>query len=80
MKISIQNARKKIGKLIDLASQGEEIILTRRGKEEAKIISLANSKVHKNVPQLDDFRKTVKPKGKPSPTSKLVTKEREERW
>ena len=79
MKVTIQEARKKIGKLIDRAKKGEEVILTRRGIPEGKIIAFENKDAgNKGLPDLSDLYKALNISGKS--LSKIVVEEREERY
>jgi len=79
MKISVKEARKKIGDLLDRAKKGEEVILTRRGIPEGKIIAFENKDCgNKGLPDLSDLHESLKTSGKP--ISELVAQEREERY
>jgi len=79
MKISVKEARGKIGNLLDRAKKGEEVILTRRGIPEGKIIAFENKDCgNKGLPDLSDLYKSLKISGKP--ISEIVAQEREERY
>jgi prevent-host-death family protein len=72
--VSIKEARSKIGRLIQRAEHGEEIIITRRGKKVASIQGVPHSRP-RLMPQ-GDFRKSIKVSG--SPMSAIVRKNRSE--
>jgi prevent-host-death family protein len=40
MTVGIFEAKQKLSQLVDRASKGEEIIITRRGKEQARLVSM----------------------------------------
>lgn len=78
MKIEIKDARKKIGELLYIAKMGEEVILTRRGIPEGKIIALNNKDSgKKGLPNLTELYESLKMTGKS--LSKIVIQEREQR-
>lgn len=79
MKVSIKEARKQIGYLLDRAKKGEEVILTRRGIPEGKIIAFENNDSgNMGLPDLSDLHESIKVSGKP--LSEIVLEEREERY
>jgi prevent-host-death family protein len=74
--VSIKEARSKIGRLIEKAEHGEEIIITRRGKKVASIQGISRSRPR--LAQQGDFRKSIKVSG-PSMSSIVVKNRSEER-
>jgi prevent-host-death family protein len=72
--VSIKEARSKIGRLIEKAEHGEEIVITRHGKKVASIKGITRSRP-KLIPQ-GDFRKSIKLSG--LPMSSIVVKNRSE--
>ena len=61
MEISAKEARSKLSSLLNRVEEGGEIVIVRRGKRVARLIT-AESKV-KRLPTLKDFRALVKIKG-----------------
>ena len=74
MEVNIKEARGKFSALINQAEQGTEIILTRRGKEVARLVPSPGKA--KRLPSLETFRKSIKVAG--NPLSAAVTETREE--
>ena len=62
--VSLKEARRRLGELVSAAEHGESIVLTRRGKEVARIEPPAPKK-GKRLPDLSDFRASLRVKGKP---------------
>lgn len=78
MEVSVKEARKKIKYLLDRVNKGEEVIITRRGKAEAKLIPIEDKEAgNKGLPDLNKFRALIKVKGKP--LSQIVIEERNKR-
>ncbi len=78
MRVGIKEAREKIGDLLDRAKMGEEVILTRRGVPEGKIIAFDKMDCgNKGLPDLSDLYESFNATGKP--ISEIVTQEREQR-
>ena len=74
--VSVKEARANISLLLDRAEHGEEIMVTRHGKEIARIVGAVT---HKNdMPRLGAFRKTIKVTGMPLSRSVMMNR-REER-
>jgi len=61
MEISAKEARSKLSSLLNKVEEGGEIVIVRRGKRVARLIT-ANNRV-KQLPTLKDFRASVKIKG-----------------
>jgi len=61
MEISAKEARSKLSSMLNKAAAGGEIVIVRRGKKVARLIT-AESRVQR-LPTLKDFRASVKIKG-----------------
>jgi prevent-host-death family protein len=62
--VSMKEARERLSELVRAAERGEAITITRRGKEVARIVP-AEQKPLKPLPDLTEFRASIKVKGKP---------------
>jgi prevent-host-death family protein len=67
IEVNVRDARSNMSALLDRVEAGEEIIIKRRGRKVAKIVS---SQVANPLPSLKDFRASIKVEGKPM--SKVV--------
>lgn len=76
--VNLKEARKSLGALVRAAAQGESIVITLRGKEVA-CIGPVEKRVRRRFPDLTEFRKTIKLKGKPM-SETVVEMRREERF
>lgn len=72
MKINVKEARSKLSSLLDRVEEGEEVIITRHGKEVARLIR-PNDTV-KKLPSLKEFRSSINIKT--DPLSDTVIQER----
>jgi prevent-host-death family protein len=61
MEISAKEARSKLSSLLNKVEEGGEIVIVRRGKRVARLIT-AESRL-KRLPTLKDFRASVRIKG-----------------
>ena len=61
MEVNVKEARDNIGKLLDRAQQGEEIVISRRGKKVARLVPVDVSK--KRLPDLGAFRASIAVRG-----------------
>ena len=73
MEVNVKEARGNFSSLLDRVERGEEIIIKRRGKKIARLISPENNKL---LPSLQNFRASIKLTG--DPLSKTVTDLRKE--
>ena len=73
MEVNVKEARGNFSSLLDRVERGEEIIIKRRGKKIARLISPENNKF---LPSLQNFRASIKLIG--DPLSKTVTDLRNE--
>jgi prevent-host-death family protein len=62
--INIREARKCLSKLVDAAEHGESVVITKRGREVARLVP-AERKVGRRLPDLAKFRASIRVKGKP---------------
>ena len=67
MEVNVKEARGNFSSLLDRVERGEEIIIKRRGKKIARLISPENDKF---LPSLQNFRASIKLTG--DPLSKTV--------
>ena len=74
MEISAKEARGKLSSLLKKVEKGDEIVVVRRGKQVARLIPF--QKKEKHLPQLREFRASIKIKGKP--LSATISHSREE--
>ena len=65
--INIKEARRRLSDLVKAAERGRSIIITRRGKEVARLgpAQRPSKKAARGLPDLAAFRATIKVKGKP---------------
>lgn len=76
--VNIAEARKHLSALVRAAERGEAVTITRRGKEVARIVP-AERKPLRGLPDLTEFRASLKVKGR-SLTEELLALRREERY
>ena len=62
MEVNVKEARGNFSSLLDRVERGEEIIIKRRGKKIARLISPENNKF---LPSLQNFRASIKLNGVP---------------
>ena len=62
--ISVSEARKCLGELVRGAEGGRSVSITRRGREVARIVPVEESR-SRSLPDLSDFRASIKMKGRP---------------
>jgi prevent-host-death family protein len=73
MEINAKEARSKLSSLLNKVEEGGEIVIVRRGRRVARLIT-AESRM-KRLPTLKDFRASVKIKG--LSLGEVVSRERE---
>lgn len=76
--VNLKEARRRLSDLVTAAERGESVVITRRGREVARIAPLS-SKPLKPFPDLTKFRASIKVKGR-SLTDELIAMRREERY
>ncbi len=62
--VNLKEARKRLGSLVRAAARGESVVITVRGKAAAHIVPIEPKPI-KQVPDLTEFRNSIKLKGKP---------------
>lgn len=62
VEVNVKDARSKLSTLLDRVEQGEEVIITRRGKKVARMIQ---PQATQSLPSLKDFRASLQVRGKP---------------
>ena len=72
MEVSAKEARSKLSLLLKRVEEGDEIVIVRRGKRVARLISTEER--IKQLPTLKDFRASVKIRGEC--LSKVILRER----
>lgn len=75
VKVTVREARARLRELLDRVAAGEEVVLTRRGKEVARLVPPQRKK---RLPDLSTFRASIELKGEPA--SRTVVQLREEEW
>jgi len=75
VRVSVGEARARFRELLDRVRAGEEIVLTRRGKEVARLVP---PRPRKRLPDLGSFRASIELKGEPA--SRTVARLRGEEW
>ena len=60
--VNMREARKHLSSLVDAAERGEAIVITRRGRRVARLVPVAD-KVQGRLPDLSDFRSSIKING-----------------
>jgi prevent-host-death family protein len=74
VEINAKEARAKLSSLLNKVEKGDEIVVVRRGKQVARLIPFQRKEKH--LPQLREFRASIKIKGKP--LSATISHSREE--
>jgi prevent-host-death family protein len=74
VEINAKEARAKLSSLLKKVEKGDEIVVVRRGKQVARLIPFQRKEKH--LPQLREFRASIKIKGKP--LSATISHSREE--
>jgi prevent-host-death family protein len=77
MEVNVKEARTKISFLLDRTEMGEEVVIIRRGKRIARLVSVGD--VCKRLPDLRGFRNSILVKGK-SLSAAVIQGREEERY
>lgn len=64
-KVPVNKVREQLAKYLTEAERGEEVIITRHNKPIAKLVNYQEPETKKKFPDMDEFRKKIKVKGKP---------------
>ena len=75
--VSVKEARDNFRAYLDRAEAGEEIVITRRGKEIARIVPPRREP--KRFPDLTEFRKSIELRGEPM-SETVIRQRRESRY
>jgi len=62
--VSMSEARRNFSDLVRAAERGESVTITRRGKQVARIVA-AEQEPLRPLPELSEFRASIKVSGKP---------------
>lgn len=73
--VNLREARRLLSDIVDAAERGEATVITRRGRQVARVEPMASAK-GKALPDLSEFRASIKIKG--PPLSRVVTARRKE--
>jgi len=76
--VNLKDARKSLGVLVRAAARGESVVITVHGKETAQIGPIERKPL-KRFPDLTEFRKSIKLKGKPM-SETVIEMRREARY
>ena len=76
LEVNVKEARSKLSILLDRVERGEEIIIKRRGK---KVAILVSPERENTLPSLKDFRGSISTKGKPL-SETVIDMRQEERY
>jgi len=61
--VSLKQARERLSHLVDAAERGESVVITRRGKNAAKLGPMENA-TPQRLPDLSEFRSTLGVRGR----------------
>jgi prevent-host-death family protein len=75
MEINAKDARGKLSSLLKRVEKGDEIVVLRRGKQVARLVPFRRKEKH--LPQLREFRASVKVKGESLSVTVLRGREEE---
>ena len=78
LRVNLAEAKARLSELLDKVEAGEEVIITRRGREVARIRGVGQPKEPVPVDELAAFRARM-PKMK-TPAAKLIRQLRDEGW
>ena len=75
---SIREARRRLSDIVAAAEQGQSVVITRRGRRVARICPVEPVE-RKGLPDLTEFRRSLKVKGKPL-SQVVIENRRRERY
>jgi len=75
--VNLKEARRRLGQLVDAAERGETVVITRRGRKVARLVPM-HERPLRGLPDLTDFRASLKPRGR-SLTDELLAQREDER-
>ena len=73
MEIGMKEARGKLSSLLKQVEAGDEVVVLRRGKKVARLVSVRKNA--RRLPSLKKFRSTIRIKGKPMSAAVLLGRE-----
>ena len=76
--VNLKEARRRLSALVTAAERGESVVITRRGKDVARLVPPAPGPLQP-FPDLAEFRASIKIKGR-GLTDELLAMRREERY
>jgi prevent-host-death family protein len=76
--MSMKDARRRFSALVKAAERGQTVTITRRGRKVARLVP-AEASPSKGLPDLTEFRKSIKIKGKPL-SQVVIDMRKEERF
>ncbi|MBW1961579.1 MAG: type II toxin-antitoxin system prevent-host-death family antitoxin [Deltaproteobacteria bacterium] len=76
IEVNVKEARSKLSELLNKVEKGQEIIITRRGKKVARLVS---TRTRTTLPSLKGFRKTLSVIGKPM-SEEIIASRKTERY
>lgn len=76
--VSLKEARKRLGNLVEAAERGETVIITRRGRRVARLVADRTEKTTA-LPDLSELRASITVKGK-SLSETVIDMRNEERY
>jgi len=76
LEISVRDARKNLSMLLDKVEHGDEIVITRRGKRVARLITPVQNK---KLPELASFRGQLRVSGE-SMSATVINNRKRERY
>jgi len=77
-RVNMREARQRLSSIVKAAERGQSVVITRRGRQVARIGPVGPVK-GKPLPDLSEFRASVKVKGKPL-SAAVVAARREARY
>ena len=76
LEISVKDARKNLSMLLDKVEHGDEIVITRRGKRVARLITPVQNE---KLPKLKSFRRQLQVSGEPM-SETVINNRKSERY
>jgi len=76
LEVNVKEARRRLSELLNRVEKGQEISITRRGKQVARLVS---TKSEATLPSLREFRQTLSIAGKPM-SQEVVASRKTERY
>jgi len=74
--VGVREARRRLGELVDAAERGESVIITRWGREVARLGPVA-PQGERRLPDLSEFRQRIQVRGEPLSKTVAALRERE---